>query len=151
MKQILFIDVRNATRSQIAETWFNHLAGKAGKARSCGTLPAEQISGRTLQVMQEIGIDLSRKSPKPITQTMLNQADVVVLIGSGIYPRAFSPAQIWNLEDSTGKSIAQVRELRDQICQRVEQLITEIYRDETGYAEMAFRALAVTQLQSASS
>lgn len=130
MKQVLFVDVRNATRSQIAEAWFNRLAGMRGKAISCGTLPAERISTRAIQVMFEQGVDLSSKSPKAVTQRMLDQADIVVFMESGIYPRVRSGIRLWDFQDSTGKPLDQVRELRDQICRRVEQLIAEIAMED---------------------
>ncbi len=131
MKRVLFVDVRNATRSQIAEAWFNHLAGMRGKATSCGTLPAERIGVRAMQVMFEQGIDLSGKSPKPVSQRMLDQADIVVFMEAGIYPRAHSGIHLWEFQDPMGKPLDQVRELRDQICRRVEQLIAEIAMEDT--------------------
>lgn len=130
MKRVLFIDVRNATRSQIAEAWFNHLAAHWGKASSCGTMPAERISGRAAQVLKEVGIDIQGRSPKPITQRLLNQADIVILIGTGIFPHALAPTQIWNLEDPNGKSLEEVRFLRDQMRVHVETLIEELRREE---------------------
>ncbi len=126
MKRVLFVDVRNATRSQIAEAWFNHLAGNCGKAASCGTLPAERIGVRAMQVMFEQGIDISGKSPQRVTQRMLDQAHIVVFMETGIYPRVRSGIRLWNFQDPAGKPLDQVRELRDQICRRVEQLIAEI-------------------------
>jgi arsenate reductase (thioredoxin) len=131
MKRVLFVDVRNATRSQIAEAWFNHLAGGWAQARSCGTLPAEKIGGRATVVMQELGVDIRYQFPKAISQRMLDQADMLVIMGSGIYPRTSKPTRFWNLEDPTGKPLETVRQLRDQICLNVDKLITQIYEEES--------------------
>ena len=54
MKHVLFIDTRNATRSQIAGAWFNHLANGYAEARSCGTMPADRVGGRAVQVMKQL-------------------------------------------------------------------------------------------------
>jgi protein-tyrosine-phosphatase len=128
MKRVLFIDVRNATRSQIAEALFNYFADGSAQARSCGTMPALRVSRRAAQTMAELDIDISRHYPKAVTQFMLEQADVVVLIGRGIYPRAFVPTLVWDFEDATGKSLDEIRELRNQICRRVLNLLDEIHR-----------------------
>jgi len=131
MKRVLFVDVRNATRSQIAEAWFNHLVGNWMQAQSCGTLPAERVSVHAVQVMREVGIDIHRKFPQPITQFMLDRADIVVYLGTAIYPRAHHGMRVWDFQDPAGGSLDHVRELRDQICSRVERLIAEIAEEET--------------------
>lgn len=130
MKHILFIDVRNATRSQIAEAWFNVMAEGYAEARSCGTMPADQVGGRAVQVMKEVGINIKNKRPHPITQQLMNWADVIVILGTGIFPKAFAPTHIWKIEDPTGKSIEQVRFLRDEIRTSVENLLAEIQTQE---------------------
>lgn len=136
MKHILFIDVRNATRSQIAEAWVNHLGHGYAEARSCGTMPADRIGGRAIQVMQEAGIDLHLKRPRAITQALMNWADIVVVLGTGIFPHAFAPTQVWNFQDPTGKSLDEVRRLRDEIRVKVENLIVELQRQELDNLEM---------------
>ena len=113
MKHVLFIDTRNATCSQIAEAWFNHLANGYAEARSCGTMPADRVGGRAVQVMKQVGIDIQLKRPRPITQELMNWANMVIILGTGIFPQAFAPTHIWNFEDPTVKSIDDVRGLRD--------------------------------------
>jgi len=130
MKRILFIDVRNATRSQIAEAWLNQLGEQWAQARSCGTMPAIRIDGRAVEVMREVGIDIHTKFPKSISQQRMNWADIVIVFGTGIYPRAMAPTQVWDLDDSIGKPVDQVRVLRDEIRKRVEALMVDIQRDE---------------------
>jgi len=126
MKRVLFIDVQNATRSQIAEALFNYFADGTAEARSCGTMPAPRVSRRAIEVMAELNIDISRKFPRAVSQLILARADVIVLIGKGIYPRAFAPTLTWDIEDATGKSLEQVRELRNQLSRRVLTLLDEI-------------------------
>ena len=130
MKRVLFVDVRNATRSQIAQAWFTHLAGERAQADSCGTLPAKRVGVNAIQVMGKLGIDLSRKWPKPITQGLLDRADIVVFMGTAIYPRVHSGIRVWDFEDTAGRPLEQVRDQCDQICRRVEQLIAEIAQEE---------------------
>lgn len=129
MKQILFIDTRNATRSQIAEAWFNHFAADCGHAFSCGTMPANAIDPRTKQVLREIGIE-PNKTPKPVNQQLLAHADIVVLMGKDVRPHAFKPNHIWDFQDLNGEPIEAVRELRDQIRVRVRELVAEIRLQE---------------------
>ena len=128
MKRVLFIDVRNAIRSQIAEAWFNYLADDYAQARSCGTMPALRVSRRAIAAMAELDVDISRKYPKAVTQSMLEQAVIIVLMGKGIYPRAFAPTLVWDFEDATGKSLDEVRELRNQICHNVLNLLSETHQ-----------------------
>lgn len=136
MKHVLFIDTRNATRSQLAEAWFNSLANHYAEARSCGTMPADQVGRRAIQVMKEVGIDLRHKRPRPVTQALMNWADIVVVLGTGIFPRAFTPTFVWNFEDPTGKSLDEVRRLRDEIRAHVEGLIVDLQQQELVTVEM---------------
>lgn len=136
MKHILFIDVRNATRSQIAEAWLNHLANGYAEARSCGTMPADRVGRRAVQVMNEVGIDIHLKRPRAITQALMNWADIVVVLGTGIFPRAFAPTFVWNVEDPTGKSLEAVRELRDEIRSSAESLIVDLQQQDLNMLQM---------------
>lgn len=126
MKRVLFIDVRNAVCSQMAEGWFNHLAGEFARAESCGTMPALYISLRAVKVMSEVGVNIARQTPKSVSQNLLNQANVVVLIGKGIYPHVFAAHAIWDFNDSPDLSLEQLRHLRDQIGEKVKTLIQEM-------------------------
>ncbi len=126
MKRILFVDVRNSTRSQIAQAWFNHLAGRSAQAQSCGTMPANAIDERATQVMSEVGLDLRGKSLKRVSQQAIAQADVIVLMGKDVQPYAFKSAIVWEFKDLAGEPIENVRILRDRIRTRVQNLIAEI-------------------------
>jgi protein-tyrosine-phosphatase len=128
MKHILFIDVRNAIRSPIAEAWFNHRAAGFAQAQSCGTMPAPHVSLLAVKAMAELGIDLSQYSTQPVTQTLLNRHDLVVLMGKDIHPDAFAPTLIWDFEDTSGESLARVRQVRDRICDRVAAFVEQLRR-----------------------
>jgi arsenate reductase len=128
MKQVLFIDLRNTARSQMAEAWFNQFAGGWGEARSCGTMPANCIDPLTVQVMAEAGVDMRHHACKSVNQQMLSQADLVVIMGPDVYPRAFAPSRIWGFVDPTGQTIDHYRAQRDAIRQSVQELVLEIQR-----------------------
>jgi protein-tyrosine-phosphatase len=130
MKRVVFIDVRNATRSQIAETWFNHLADGSGEAYSCGTMPANKVDLRAIKVMREVGLKIHTHTPKLVSQHALASADLIVLMGTDINPRAFSPTHIWDFDDLAGKPLEDVRTLRDKIHVRVQNLLTGIRATE---------------------
>ena len=130
MKRIVFIDARNATRSQIAEAWFNHLAKDCGQAQSCGAMPANRVDVRAIKVMREVGLEIHTRAPKPINQQLLANADLVVLMGRDVRPYAFQSTQIWDFRDLDGEPIEAVRDLRDQIRARVQKLIAEIRMEE---------------------
>ncbi len=130
MKRVLFIDIRNTTRSQMAEAWFNHLAGGCGVASSCGTMPAKAIDPLAVQVMQEMGVDLRSRYPKAIDQAIFQRAHMVVMMGKDIHPEAFRPTYIWDFHDPLGCPIEDVRALRDQIRLKVQRLIAEIQMED---------------------
>lgn len=130
MKKVLFVCVGNSARSQMAEGFFNHLAKGKAIAASAGTSPSSEISPLAIQVMKEAGIDISRHKPKKLTPEMLESADRVITMGCGVEescPSAFVPTEDWALDDPKGKPIEEVREIRDQIKNRVEKLIKEIF------------------------
>jgi protein-tyrosine-phosphatase len=144
MKHILFIDVRNAMRSPIAAAWFNHLAKDWAQAQSCGTMPAPHISLLTVQVMAEVGIDLSNHSTQPVSQTLLNQSDIIVLMGRDIYPSAFAPTLVWDFEDMNSESLERVREVRDRIFRQVEAFVKHLRRAH--HEEIAWQVQIQQQL-----
>jgi len=129
MKNVLFICVGNSGRSQMAEAFFKHLArGKAG-ATSAGTNPASEISPTVIQAMKEVDIDISSNRPKKLTMEMLNQADKVITMGCGMEkacPATFTETEDWELEDPKGQSMEKIREIRDEIKERVISLLREV-------------------------
>ena len=126
MKTILFACVHNAGRSQISAAFFNAFADPArARAISAGTEPGTRVHPEVAQAMRELGIDLSRISPQLLTDEISRLADLLVTMGCG-EACPFIPGlerQDWPLEDPKGKPIERVREIRDEIRARVQNLI----------------------------
>jgi arsenate reductase len=128
-KRVLFVCVHNSGRSQMAEAFFNHLAGNKASASSAGTQPASQINPAVVQVMREAGLDISHKIPKLLTFEMMESAHRVITMGCGVEetcPAAIVPMEDWGIEDPEGKPIEKVRQIRDNIRNKVETLIKEL-------------------------
>lgn len=128
MVQVLFVCVENACRSQMAEAFFNKLAKKA-RASSAGTKPAPHVNPLAVQVMNEVGIDISHARPKLLTLEMLKHADRVITMGctvGDVCPGAMVETEDWKIEDPVGKPIEKFREVRKLIKRKVEKLINEI-------------------------
>lgn len=112
----------------MAAALFDHHAHGAVRVRSAGSEPADRLNPAVIDVMAELGIDLSQQFPKPLTGGDVHAADVVITMGCGdacpIYPgkRYLS----WELEDPARRSIDEVRAIRDDIAWRVKALITEL-------------------------
>jgi arsenate reductase (thioredoxin) len=129
-KTILFVCVENAGRSQMAEGFFKKNAPKEFKTLSAGTNPVSQINPLVVEAMKEVGIDISRQKSKELTDEMIRESDKVINMGcmdKGFCPTIWLPKVIeWNLEDPKGKSIEEVREIRDEIERRVKEIVAEI-------------------------
>ena len=125
---VLFSCVHNAGRSQMALGWFNHLAGHRAVAWSGGSEPASEVNAAAVEAMAEVGIDISKEFPKPWAKEFLGAADVVVTMGCGdacpIVPG--KRYEDWELEDPSGKSVAEVRPIRDEIGRRVTALLDRL-------------------------
>jgi len=124
----LFICVENACRSQIAEAFFNRYAMSKAVAISAGTRPANQVNPKAVEVMKEVGIDISKQKPKLLTQEMTKQVDRTVTMGcsADFCPAPYVKAEDWSIEDPSGRSIEKFREVRDEIKKKVKKLIKEI-------------------------
>lgn len=129
-KTILFVCVENAGRSQIAEGFFRKYAPKGYKAISAGTKPVSQINPLAVGVMKEVGIDISNETSKDITEDMIRNSTQIVNMGcmeGESCPTLFLHNLLdWNIEDPKGKSIDKVREIRDEIEQRVKEIVASI-------------------------
>lgn len=129
MSRILFICVHNAGRSQMAEAFCRHLAEGKAEARSAGTDPGERVNPLAAQVMAERGISLNSHRPKLLTQELADWADRVITMGCGIdeaCPAVLTEVKDWDLPNPSGQPPAAVREIRDQIEQRVSLLLREL-------------------------
>ncbi len=126
---VLFLCVQNAGRSQMALGWFAQLAGDRASAWSGGSDPGSSIHEVVALAMAEVGIDLSQSFPKPWTDELFEAADVVVTMGCG-ETCPFVPAKATRtgeLDDPSGKSIEEVRVIRDVIRERVEDLVERLH------------------------
>jgi len=127
---ILFVCVENSGRSQMAEGFFNKSPPEGYRAVSAGTKPVSQINPVVNDVMREVGIDISNQKSKEITEDMMRNSFKTVNMGcmdKESCPTIFLPNVIdWNLEDPKGKSFERVREMRDEIDQRVKELVANI-------------------------
>ncbi|MPZ69721.1 MAG: arsenate reductase ArsC [Actinobacteria bacterium] len=126
--EVLFVCVHNAGRSQMAAALLDHAAEGKVHVRSAGSTPANEIHAGVREAMAEIGIDLSKEFPKPLTDEVVKAADVVITMGCGdacpIYPG--KKYLDWELEDPANKTIDQVRPIRDEIDRRVRVLLEEL-------------------------
>ena len=126
--EVLFVCVHNAGRSQMAAGLVKLRSRGRVHVRSAGSAPAEEINPAAVQAMAELGVDLSEEFPKPLTNDAVSAADVVITMGCGdacpIYPG--KRYEDWELEDPDGKDLETVRRIRDEIDQRVQQLIGEL-------------------------
>lgn len=126
MKTVLFACVHNAGRSQIAAAWFNQLVDPSkARAISAGTRPGASVHPEVILAMREVGIDLDGAPTTKLTSEIAQQAQILVTMGCGDECPFVPGAERvdWPLEDPKGKPIAAVREIRDQIRERVRALI----------------------------
>jgi len=126
--EVLFVCVHNAGRSQMAAGLVKLRSGGNIHSRSAGSAPGDEINPAVVDAMAELGIDMSEEFPKPLTDEFVRAADVVITMGCGdacpIYPG--KRYEDWELEDPTGKDLATVRRIRDQIDSRVQKLVDEM-------------------------
>ena len=130
MKKILFVCVENAGRSQMAEAFFRKYMPKGFEAISAGTKPSTQVNSIVLQAMKEIGIDIENQTPKYISQQIIDESEKA--INMGCIDKESCPALFmndvldWQIPDPNGKSIEEVRKIRDQIKTKVMILIKSL-------------------------
>jgi protein-tyrosine-phosphatase len=126
--EVLFVCTHNAGRSQMAAALLDHAAAGRVRVSSAGSQPASQLNPAVVQAMAEIGLDISREYPKPLTGDKVRAADVVITMGCGdacpIYPG--KRYEDWNLPDPAGLPVDAVRPIRDAIRDRVQALIRDL-------------------------
>lgn len=127
---ILFVCVENAGRSQMAEGFFRKYAPEGYEPASAGTKPISQVNPPAIQVMNEIGIDISKQRSKDLSEDMMRNSDKIINMGcmdKNFCPTLFIPKVIdWGIEDPKDKPIERVREIRDEIESRIKELATDI-------------------------
>jgi len=125
---VLFVCVHNAGRSQMAAALLERAAAGRVDVRSAGSAPAATLNPAVVEAMAEIGIDLTTERPKLLTEDAVCAADVVITMGCGdacpIFPG--KRYENWELPDPAGQGLDAVRPIRDQIDQRIHQLMAEL-------------------------
>lgn len=127
MSKVLFVCGENSARSQMAEAYFNRLA-RAWKAESASTLPGSRVNPMAVQAMSDDGIDISRASPKALDVSRLDGYDRIISFGcivKSVFP-ARDRLEEWPLRDPAEGGPALMREIRDEIKQRVSRLVEEV-------------------------
>jgi len=126
--EVLFVCVHNAGRSQMAAALLDHHARGRVHVRSAGSAPAESINPAVIQAMDELGVDLSKEFPKPLTTEAVQGSDVIITMGCGDACPIFPGKRYldWDLPDPAGKPLDQIRPIRDEIDRRVHELVAEL-------------------------
>ncbi len=122
---VLFVCVHNAGRSQMAAGFLAALSDGAVDVRSAGSMPGDQINPVAVEAMAEVGIDIASEQPKVLTDESVRDSDVVITMGCGdacpFYPG--KRYEDWELDDPAGRSLEEVRPIRDEIRRRVVNLL----------------------------
>jgi arsenate reductase (thioredoxin) len=128
MAHVLFVRLHNAGRSQMSAALFERAADGRHDASSAGTTPAERVHPEVVEVMRELGVDLSDRVPRRLTRELAEQADIVVTMGCGDEcPYIPGKRYIdWDLPDPRGRPVDEVRATRDDIASRVAKLVAEL-------------------------
>ena len=126
--EVLFVCVHNAGRSQMAAALLDRDARGKVHVRSAGSEPADRLNPAVVEAMAEIGLDVSKEIPKPLTDEFVRDADVVITMGCGdacpIYPG--KRYLDWELDDPAGKTLDDVRPIRNEIEQEVRALVQDL-------------------------
>ena len=128
MATVLFVCLHNAGRSQMSAALFERAAAGRHRALSAGTTPADRVHPEVVQVMEELDIELSNRTPRLLTRELAEQADVVVTMGCGD-ECPYIPGKTyldWDLPDPKGRPVDEVRATRDEIATRVKALAAEL-------------------------
>lgn len=125
---VLFVCVHNAGRSQMAAGWLTSLAGDRVEVHSAGSAPRNSVNPAAVEVMAEVGIDISNQHPRILTTDAVRASDVVITMGCGDSCPIFTGKRYldWALDDPAGKSVGDVRPIRDQMRARIESLLQQI-------------------------
>lgn len=126
--EVLFVCVHNAGRSQMAAVLTESMSVGNVHVRSAGSAPASQINPVVVEAMRELGLDLSREFPKPLTDEAVEAADVVVTMGCGdACPIYLGKRYLdWEVDDPAGQPLPVVRRIREEIRARVAGLLREL-------------------------
>lgn len=126
--EVLFVCVHNAGRSQIAAALLERYARGRIHVGSAGSTPATEVNPAVVQVMAEVGIDISTERPKGLSDEAVHEADAVITMGCGDACPIFPGKRYidWELPDPAGKTVEEIRPIRDEIERRVKELVDEL-------------------------
>ena len=133
MPHVLFVCLHNAGRSQMGQALFERAAAGRHTASSAGTTPAERVHPQVVEVMRELGIDLSSRRPQQLTAEIARRADWVVTMGCGD-ECPYVPGKRyldWDIPDPSGRPIDEIRRIRDDIDRRVHTIVDELDQTPT--------------------
>lgn len=126
--EVLFVCVHNAGRSQMAAAFLRHYAGDRVVVRSAGSMPADEVNPGVVAALAELDIEVVDAVPKLLTDEAVRASDVVITMGCGdacpVYPG--KRYLDWQLEDPAGKSVEEIRPIRDEVDRRVRSLLAEL-------------------------
>lgn len=128
MARVLFVCLHNAGRSQMSQALFARAAEGRHEAKSAGTTPGDRVHPEVIDVMAELGVDVSGNVPQLLTRELAEWADVVVTMGCGD-ECPYIPGKRyvdWDLRDPKGQPVEAVRATRDDIANRIEALTREL-------------------------
>jgi arsenate reductase (thioredoxin) len=125
---VLFVCLHNAGRSQMSQALFDEAAAGRHTALSAGTTPSDRVHPPVVEVMRELGIDLSDRTPQLLTRELAEQADIIITMGCGDQCPVIPGKRYidWELPDPKDRPLNEVRATRDDIANRVNALITEL-------------------------
>jgi arsenate reductase len=128
VSNVLFVCIQNAGRSQMAQALFDRVAGTDDSSRSAGSAPAAHVHPEVVDVMRELGVDLSGRTPRALDRDDVEWADVVVTMGCGdACPYIPGKRYVdWELDDPAGRPPDEVRAVRDEIARRVAMLAAQL-------------------------
>ena len=131
--EVLFVCVENAGRSQLAAALLRQMTGDRVHVRTAGSKPSDRIDPTVVEALDEIGVPVVAEFPKPLTDEVVQAADVVITMGCGDACPIYSGRRYldWPIPDPVGRSMAEVRSIRDEIAGRLQTLCAELGVDAT--------------------
>ena len=130
MAHVLFVCLHNAGRSQMSQALFERAVGGRHTAESAGSIaePGGRVHPEVVEVMRELGIDLSERTPQRLSDELAARADVLVTMGCGDTCPYFPGKRYidWDLPDPKGRPIDEVRATRDEIAKLVDELVASL-------------------------
>ena len=128
---VLFVCSKNGGKSQLAAGLMKQLANGTVTVHSAGTKPAESLNPQSVDSLAELGIDISGEHPKPVTEDVLDAADVVIVLGTEakVEPREGNRLEFWDTDEPSERGIEGMERMglvRDDIKARVQKLYAEL-------------------------